>query len=77
MTENARVGNREDMNQMRLPTSVPPDERYQYHPGNDGRDTDHESGKRRTATEVFGIFTARGDDDKERRLRVDLLVRRQ
>jgi hypothetical protein len=54
------------MKRVGLPTSVPPDERHQRHSGNDGRDTDDESRKRRAATEVFGIFAARGDDDEER-----------
>jgi hypothetical protein len=63
---------------MGLPTSVPPDERYQCYTRDDGRNTEHKTRKCRATTEVFGIFAARRDDDKEGRLcGVELLVKGQ
>ena len=51
-----------------LHTSIPPNERHQCHPGNDSRNTDHKSGKRRAATKVLDIFAARRHDDEGCRL---------
>ena len=66
---------RGDKKRVGLRTSIPPVKRYQCHPGNEGRDTDHKSGKRRAATEVLGIFIARRDDDEECRLCDGAIVR--